>query len=288
MGQRHKKLTVLGIILLATLTTGWFFYFNKLDITKFLNYKKSVGKISEIKKDVISPPPLRSFLESKKTHLTPSGTLEWTNTQRISNGLQRLTSNSQLNSAANRKVQDMFNRQYFEHESPDGKNAGNLAEIYGYEFIAIGENLALGNYGNDENLVKAWMDSPGHRANILSDKFTEIGIAVAQGKFEGQETWLAVQIFGLPLSSCPKIDEGLKTQIDNLEMQIAELKIKSDEMQKQLDQHKKAGNYEEYNKLVPMYNKLANQINILVAQVKGTVASYNVQVSNFNTCIDNH
>jgi hypothetical protein len=213
--------------------------------------------------------------------------MKWTNIHRTDAGLSVLAENSRLNTAARLKVQDMFNRQYFEHVSPDGKNVGDLVEAVGYEYIAVGENLALGNYKDDQELVQAWMDSPGHRANILSTKFTEIGVAVGRGLFEGKQTWLAVQAFARPLSACPQADATLKAQIDWLELQIAELKVKADTLLNEMENYKKRGNREEYNRKVEEYNTLAKQINDLVAQVKNLVIRYNEQVRAFNACIAN-
>ena len=155
----------------------------------------------------------------------------------------------------------------------------------GYQFIAVGENLALGNYENDQALVQAWMDSPGHRANILNNRFREIGVAVAQGTFEGRQTWLAVQAFALPLSACPQADDTLKAQINLLELQVAELKVRADAILTEFEQLKQKRDREQYNQKVEEYNTIANQINSLIAQLKGSVAQYNEQVRSFNSCI---
>jgi uncharacterized protein YkwD len=92
----------------------------------------------------------------------------------------------------------MFENQYFAHESPTGEKVSDLAKKFGYDFLLIGENLAMGNFSSDEDLVLAWMESPGHRENILNEKYQEIGVAVKKGIFEGKEVWIAVQHFGLP------------------------------------------------------------------------------------------
>ena len=96
----------------------------------------------------------------------------------------------------------MFEKEYFEHKSPSGIGASDIAHDVGYEFILVGENIALGNFDGDEALVQAWMDSPGHRANILNKRYTEIGIAAEKGLYQGKMMWLAVQIFARPMSLC--------------------------------------------------------------------------------------
>lgn len=265
---------------------GWFIVREKLSVKLSDIEKTAELVVGEIKKEISNPPPLRAIRESQQSSLTQAGTVKWTNIQRVNSGsLPPLVENAKLNSAASRKVQDMFNRQYFEHVSPDGKNVGDLVEATGYEYIAVGENLALGNYKNDQELVQAWMDSLGHRANILSTKFTEIGVAVGRGLFEGKQTWLAVQAFARPLAACPQADSTLKAQIDWLELQIAEFKVKADTLLSEMENYKKGGNREEYNRKVEEYNALAKQINDLVAQLKNMVIRYNEQVRAFNTCI---
>ena len=280
-----------SIIIIAVIAVGAVLFWLKggagFLLGRLNEIKKSADTaLEEVKKEVSNPPPLRAASESKQSFLTQAGTIKWTNIQRADNGgLPPLSENAKLDAAASRKVQDMFNRQYFEHVSPDGKNIGDLVEGYGYEYIAVGENLALGNFKNDQELVQAWMDSPGHRANILSTKFTEIGVAVGRGLFDGHETWLAVQAFARPLAACPQIDQTLKAQIDWLEQQIAELTVKADALLAEMESYKKGGNREEYNRKVEEYNALAKQINDLVAQVKAMVIQYNEQVRVFNACV---
>lgn len=284
-----KKITIL--ITAAIIAASAVLFWLKNDII-FLSQKiEEIEKtadvfVGEIKKEISNPAPLRAIRDSRQAFLTQAGTIGWTNIQRTNNGgLPPLAENVELDAAAARKAQDMFNRQYFEHVSPDSKNVGDLVEAIGYEYIAVGENLALGNYKDDQELVQAWMDSPGHRANILSTKFTEIGVAVGRGLFEGKQTWLAVQVFARPLSACPEVDATLKSQIDWLKLQVTELKIKADTLLDEMENYKKRGNREEYNRKVEEYNALAQQINSLVVQLKNMVIKYNDQVRAFNACI---
>src|SRR3989344_2386836 len=154
-----------------------------------------------VKKEIAAPPPLKAQKEAPTAEiiLTADGVLSWTNKEREKAGLPDLAPNQKLTASALAKVRDMFKNQYFAHESPAGKGAGDLAEAEGYDFILIGENLALGNFEGDKALVEAWIASPVHRANILGSRYKEIGIAVGRGMFGGRETWLAVQHFALPL-----------------------------------------------------------------------------------------
>jgi uncharacterized protein YkwD len=71
-----------------------------------------------------------------------------------------------------------------------------VAQRTGYHYQHLSENIAMGHFQNDEKAVIAWMQSPGHRKNILSDECSDIGVAVKKGWLKGEEVWVAVQIFG--------------------------------------------------------------------------------------------
>lgn len=130
--------------------------------------------------------------------LTREKVIYFTNAARSGNGLHELKENSLLNAVAEERAKDMFEKQYFEHISPTGENDADVARRIGYRYKMIGENIAKGWYLNDKKLVDGWMQSHGHRKNILNSGFDEIGVAVVKGKFEGNEVIIGVQIFGLP------------------------------------------------------------------------------------------
>ena len=250
--------------------------------------EKAVDAVQEVKKEISAPPPIRAERESPSAFLTRDGIFQWTNVQRRDNGgLPALTMNAQLNAAAAAKVKDMFAKQYFEHVSPAGIGPGDLAEQSGYAYISVGENLALGNFENDRAVVQAWMDSPGHRANILNASYAEIGIAVGRGVFDGKTTWIAVQEFGRPLSECPQPDRTLQAQIDADKNRLEELKVLADEKRAELEASKKPRTREQvdaYNAKVNEYNALADQINVLIKQIQGEITVYNGQVQAWNAC----
>lgn len=231
------------------------------------------------------PGPLRGPLDSSDVNLTVSGVIEHTNKQRELYNQVPLHSNKKLTLAAEAKLEDMFKQQYFEHESPDGKRPADVIKAAGYEYIVVGENLALGNYENDQILVEAWMNSPGHRANILDGKFDEIGVAVGKGMFEGKEIWLAVQEFGAPLSICPSSGQSLKYQIEDNKDAIGRLENELSAEKKKID----GNNYpsrEAYDRAVDSYNTKANKLNSLVDQTRDLVDMYNKTVTEFNKCLE--
>ena len=165
-----------------------------------------------------------------------------------------------------------------------GNQGGLLAKRFGYEYVVVGENLALGNFGGDQDVVEAWMNSPGHRANILNPKYQEIGIAVGQGKFEGHNTWIAVQSFGLPLSACPEVDNSLQTQIQNDQSQVRIWQLQLENLKADINNTDKS-NRELYNAKVQQYNDLVVQTNSLIQKMKTLVSQYNSQADNFNKCL---
>ena len=241
--------------------------------------------IKEIKKEILAPAPLRAKVEAPQSFLTEAGVIQWTNVQRIQNNLETLRVNAKLAEAASLKIEDMFKGQYFAHESPAGFGPSHWVERAGYEFIAIGENLALGNFKNDEDLVRGWMNSPGHRANILNVRFTEIGVAVKRGTFEGRTTWLAVQVFARPLLNCPKPEDAVRIQIENAERALETLGTTLAAKRAEIEAMNPKRDRDEYNQKVAEYNALIQEYNKMVEAVKNLIANYNNQVRNFNECL---
>lgn len=99
------------------------------------------------------------------------------NIERAKAGLSALTTNSTITSAANKRAQET--KQSFSHTRPNGTGFSTVLTEYGITFRAAGENIAYGQKTPQE-VVTAWMNSPGHRANILNTSFNKIGIGVYQ------------------------------------------------------------------------------------------------------------
>ncbi|MET7391746.1 sigma-70 family RNA polymerase sigma factor [Streptomyces sp. NPDC005529] len=102
------------------------------------------------------------------------------NKERAAAGCGALTSNSLLATAAKNHSDDMAQRGFFEHVNPDGKDPGDRITAAGYKWSTYGENIALGQK-TAAAVMDAWMNSPGHRANILNCSFKEIGVGVHTG-----------------------------------------------------------------------------------------------------------
>jgi uncharacterized protein YkwD len=130
--------------------------------------------------------------------VTPSNIIELTNQSRAGSNLTPLTESSALDAAAQNKANDMLAKQYFAHVSPSGETPWDFIANAKYNYIIAGENLAI-NYFTAEGVEQAWMNSPGHRANILNSNFENIGIGVSQGQYQGFPAIFVVQMFGTPL-----------------------------------------------------------------------------------------
>lgn len=217
--------------------------------------------------------------------LTKEGVIFQTNNERLKEDKKILTESEKLTIAAQIKLNDLFMYQYFAHSNESGQmGAEDLANIVGYEYILIGENLALGNFEDDEDLVKAWMDSPGHRSNILRDGYTEIGIALKEGYFKDEKVWIAVQIFGTPLSECSKPDKELEYEIDEKNNFLKIVQNEITYLNEQLTQQDLSR--EQYNELAEQYNILIEQYNSNVLEVELLVDLFNEQIDIFNECVE--
>lgn len=127
--------------------------------------------------------------------ITTAQLFQLTNDERSKLGLPVLTYNQKLATAAYNKGTDMFADQYWAHVAPDGNTPWNFILGAGYDYHYAGENLAK-DFSNASSVVKAWMNSPSHRDNVVNTEFKEMGIVVVTGIFEGQETTICVQMFG--------------------------------------------------------------------------------------------
>jgi hypothetical protein len=130
-----------------------------------------------------------------------------TNQQRQNNNMSALTDNSELDQAAANKASDMFSKDYWAHNSPNGTTPWVFIKSAGYNYIYAGENLARG-FNSAPDVITAWMNSPEHRQNVLSPNYQNVGFAVATGKLSGEDTVLVVEMLGsttlAPIASAPK------------------------------------------------------------------------------------
>ena len=114
-----------------------------------------------------------------------------TNSERKAKGLSALTLDNQLSKLARLKAEEMAKKGYFSHTSPTYGSAFDMMNKYGVSYRTAGENIAKGQK-TAESVMNGWMNSSGHRANILSSAYTNIGVGYAKDS-RGNTYW--VQIF---------------------------------------------------------------------------------------------
>jgi uncharacterized protein YkwD len=150
-------------------------------------------KIAAISLVAISP-----AMTAEASAITSQTVISLANAARAEGGLEKLTPNSKLAAAAQSKANDMLARQYFSHNTPTGETPWTFIKAVGYSYVTAGENLAI-DFSEAESVQSAWMNSPGHRANIMNKAFQEIGIGISSGEFNGHRTTIVVQMFGTPI-----------------------------------------------------------------------------------------
>lgn len=154
--------------------------------------------------------------------ITPENVLALMNESRVEAGLPVLSLNATLTQAADAKASDMLKGDYFAHTSPTGKSPWYWIKRSGYRYRSAGENLAI-NYYSAEEQHTAWMKSETHRANILSPKFEEIGIAIAEGKINAATSLVVTVVFASPIQAIAKkegsSDQKSETSSKNLEVE---------------------------------------------------------------------
>ncbi len=219
--------------------------------------------------------------------LSRVGVVENTNYERILAGVDSLSRNPKLDKAAEIKLEDMHLRGYFDHYDPDGgMGIEYLVDEVSYENIVAGENLAWGHYTSDSHVVEAWMNSPGHRENILRPQFREIGVAVKLVNFKGERGWLAVQIFGRPLSDCPVPDEFLEARIDDKRGRLEVLKKAINSYQKDISEAQESNDREAQIRLVNEHNQTVDEYHELLEAKERSIETYNLEVREFNDCVN--
>lgn len=152
--------------------------------------------------------PLQTVFASE---ITPDKVIELVNGARLAENVGMLTKDETLMRVARMKADDMFEKGYFAHNSPEGKTPWTWFDKAGYAYEYAGENLAI-HFVRAEEQQRAWMDSPTHRKNILNPEYLEIGVAVRRGFFDGKETTVTVQEFGRREKSVAAFSTGAITE----------------------------------------------------------------------------
>ncbi|MFD9333306.1 sigma-70 family RNA polymerase sigma factor [Streptomyces sp. NPDC060028] len=128
-----------------------------------------------------TPPPSRAPAPAPAPQGgTAAQVVALVNSERAAAGCGPLKEDSQLRAAAQGHSDDMAKRSFFSHTNPDGADPGQRTTAAGYRWSTYGENIAQGQQ-TPQQVMDAWMKSPGHRANILNCSFKDIGVGIHQG-----------------------------------------------------------------------------------------------------------
>lgn len=135
----------------------------------------------QIKNPALIYPGQRITIPAVTTTSQENEVIRLVNAERAKAGLGALKANWQLSRVARYKSADMANKGYFSHTSPTYGSPFRMMESFGLRFSAAGENIAYGQRTPAE-VMRDWMNSPGHRSNIMGRNYTEIGVGLAKNK----------------------------------------------------------------------------------------------------------
>lgn len=142
------------------------------------------------------------------SEITRQSVVSEMNARRIAAGLPPLRAELRLEKAADDRIRDMEEQSYWAHVSPDGRSPFEWLRPRGYNFHYAAENLAAG-FETTELLVESWMESKGHRQNILSPVYQDCGVAVLEGLTTGRATGKSIVVlFGRLPDVVPTVSEA--------------------------------------------------------------------------------
>ncbi len=151
--------------------------------------------------------PAEAFLAPDVLAEQASALVQLTNRAREEQGLSALKVSSLLVRSSDLRAEDMAEKSYFSHISPDGHRLSYFLKVAGYAYREAGENLAMG-FSDAQGAMQGWMKSPTHYANLVDPAFSEIGIGVEGGVMHGKPTVFVAQHFGSPyLEDAPNAPE---------------------------------------------------------------------------------
>ncbi|MCY6959408.1 CAP domain-containing protein [Clostridium brassicae] len=157
-----------------------------------VKYEVGISEVLSLNPNITNPNMIYPNTTIKIPNLSEVKKLEnevirLVNVERSKAGLGQLKANWQLSRVARYKSQDMVNKRYFSHTSPTYGSPFDMIRNFGINYRSAGENIAYGQNSPSE-VMKSWMNSPGHRQNILNSTYTEIGVGVAKAS-NGQLYW---------------------------------------------------------------------------------------------------
>ena len=248
---------------------------------------------------------------SPQDSLSADSIIRLTNSVRLEQGLPPLNPNHLLNMIAEARIRDMFEKQYFNHISPSGEGPGDAAQRIGYRYKRLAENIASGPFIANQKILDGWMQSPGHRKNILSVETDEIGVAWARGTINGSEMVLAVQIFGKQSPSVAEVSSQTSCippspdapgQIDRQRSELAPLTKTLTQLKEELDRDNQEFEIlrkdtrtktdidlavSSYNAKVQRYNQLLSEVQAKQDIIQQALNEYSTKVESYKACLAN-
>ncbi len=232
----------------------------------------------------------------------PESVLRLTNEFRAEEGLQPLSASSKLNEAARLRARDMIDKDYFAHNCPDsGDGAEEAAIVLGYSYRGIAENIAKGNYKSARQLVQDWMDSKGHRDNILHPDMHDMGIAVVREEksiFSGSsgDVSYGVQLFARRMPDCIAPDDRLRESIEDLQQEQEQLQQRVERLREKLESQSAVIDYAQsqeqikeskvmYNIYATMHNFALHELQEISEEVNAKISTYNAQAETYEHCL---
>ncbi len=226
--------------------------------------------------------------------------IKLTNEYRLSLGLTPLRENFQLTHAAEYRANDMISNRYYAHVNPTtGEGPGEAIEDVNYRYRTYAENIAMGNWQSNRHLVDGWINSPGHRANIVNPNIREIGVAIVKDNITplgDPPVYYGVQLFASPMPDCSSPSEADKALLQEMQRKNDDIWKRVNTKKSEIEQLQLRINREQNNntknRMISDYNREVSAYNSLVSQAKGTqeslklvVQSYNNKINEYNTCM---
>lgn len=153
----------------------------KIAVRNQVGLSEIISANPQIKNPALIYPGQKLTIPTITTTSQEDEVIRLVNVQRAKAGLQQLKKNWELCRVARYKSADMANKGYFAHTSPTYGTPFQMMENFGLRFSSAGENIAYGQRTPAE-VMNDWMNSPGHRSNIMSGSYTEIGVGLAKNK----------------------------------------------------------------------------------------------------------
>ncbi|GAB6056909.1 hypothetical protein JCM31598_43310 [Desulfonatronum parangueonense] len=194
----------------------------------------------------------------------------------------------------------MINNRYYAHVNPTtGEGPGEAIKQANYQFITYAENIAMGNWQSNRHIVDGWINSPGHRANIVNPNIKEIGVAIIKDKAASlgrPSVYYGVQLFASPMPDCSRPSEADKALLqemqrknDDIWRRVNNQKSEIERLQAQInrEQNNNTRNrmINDYNRQVNTYNNLVSQANGMQESLKLVIHSYNKKINEYNLCM---